>query len=728
MNSISGIAYKLSRKGIRRILFAVYYKALRSIAIIFSGKSLSILKMKLFHFCAAYDSRQSLHTDNDSESNANLFKYENDLIAEIIPYPLKRETLESAEKLMSSMFIFKGRVHQFQNSIDWFFEPDGNKGWRWDLNRHFFLITLAKAYVYSKKPKYLHRIEQILTDWCKRNPVSLRCSNWNEPFEVAARMGNWIWLLYLLKNSNDIAKGLTSTLLKGIQQHASYLFRFMEIHIPNNHLLLESKALYHAYMVFSHNSTAIKWLHKALKYLIIEVQRQVKNDGGHSEQSITYQRIINSELWETYLLMTESNANLDFLPQFKKTLLAMTEFLRSMMRPDGSFPLIGDASSVDTYYRFNPFMFAAAVLGRPDFKSAAVMLGEDDLTYFALGAERAVKYKRMEQQLPLVLASAFSDSGYYVMRDESLGLHALIDCGPFCDEIIPAHGHDDILNLDLSLNGSRLLVDGGNDSLPFDAPDAHLWRKYFRGAKSHNVLLLDDRNRSHLDGYSDVLRVASAVECNWHEDKNLIYFSGAHDGYLNSFGIVHQRKIILMKGEFMCVLDSLSGDGSHGCEILYHLAPDKRAVVNEQVVDVLDRQRRIAQLAFFGILGDISIAHGDIEPIQGWVSFQAGTRIQTDTISFKTISRLPLYIGTLIQPHKINLFNVELVECHKSRPCEAKLQFALSGRGMQYWISSGFKLIKSQKGPGILGSHFMISKKAGRGSSEILFKTEQSPL
>jgi hypothetical protein len=621
---------------------------------------------------------------------------------------------------MSYSFSFKGESHQFSKSIDWFLEPSGNKGWRWDLNRHLFLITLAKAYLYSKEPKYLQRIEHIIMEWVNQNPLNLKSANWNEPFEVAARLSNWIWLYHLLKDSDVTIEGLSCALLKGIYIHGVFLFRFMEIHIPNNHLLLEARALYHTCMVIEHSATVKKWLRKSSKYLFNEFKRQVRSDGGHSEQCITYHRIINSELWETYLLMSR-DPEAALLPQFMSALVAMTEFTRGMMRPDGSFPLTSDSSAVDTYYRFNPFMIAAVLLDRPDLKSAAILLGEDDLTFFALGAELANKYTRMEPQPLPEDSEAFATSGYYVMQDKSMGLHALIDCGPFCDDLIPAHGHDDILSIDLTLEGSPLLIDGGNDGLPLDAPEACRWREYFRGARSHNVLVVDHSNRSQLSGYRDVLRVAKPLAYEWRTGKSVDYFSGTHDGYLHSLGIIHQREVILVKGRFFCILDRLIGEGNHQVEILYHLAPDKRAVLSEQTVEVLNEKGPFAHINFFGIRGDITISRGEMNPIQGWVSPESGCRTQTDTIRWNASVTLPVCMGTIFQIHKNDMFKIESVNCISNGSNDLKFDFVLSSPDADYEFSAGSQLTIDDPRSSKFRGPFILRRRTGGGSYEILF-------
>jgi uncharacterized heparinase superfamily protein len=642
-------------------------------------------------------------------------------IINLIPVSLRRHAVREAEDIMSYRFRFSGVSHNFSDGIDWFIEPCGNKGWRWGLNRHAWLLTLARAYLYSKKPQYAKRIEQLLLDWCDRHPYDVRNPNWNEPFEVAARLNNWIWLYFLLKDTEHISQEVLTLLLEGIYKQACHLYRYIEDHVPSNHLLLEAKALYEASLVLQDVPAAKKWGRNSLRYLERQFRGQVKADGGHSEQATTYHRIITSELLEIYAL-AQTNGNSRVVALLQDGLIAMCEFCDSFMRADGSLPVIGDSTSIDTYYRFNPFMIGAAVFDRPGYRSAAIILGEDDLTFFVLGLEGTEKYGSLASGPAVKLSACFPDSGYYVMRDECLGLHAVIDCGAFCDKTITGHGHDDILGFDLSLHDSPLIVDSGNDGLPRDAPEGTLWRAYFRGAKAHNVVVVDGRNRSDLIGYAEVLRIAKPLECEWHTDNALTYFAGAHDGYLRSLGVIHQREMILVKGRFLCVIDKLLGAGNHEVELLYHLAPDMRAILNEQgTVEILRGTEPWAKLNIFGLSGSAGTFRGCRSPVQGWVSFESGVRIEADTVCFHADGTLPLWIGTLIHSYKMGSCHVEDACCNANRPDEVRARFIVSESGASYEFCSSAKAGYHASGHSGLHGRFVLARLHEGGTREILY-------
>ena len=664
----------------------------------------------------------SQHARPDAGSFAFHFAAEErEKIITLIPASLRHRNGREADDIMSYRFRFSGVSNSFAGGIDWFVEPFGNKGWRWNLNRHSFLLTLARAYLYSKRTECAERIQQLISDWCDRNPYDACGRNWNEPFEIAARLNNWIWLYFLLKDTEHIPQETLALLQEGIYTHACHLHVYIEDDIPNNHLLLEAKALYEASLVLQGLPQAEKWRRKSWSLLKHQFRRQVMPDGGHSEQSTTYHRIVLSELLEMYAL-AQRNGNSEAVALLRDGLVAMCDFCSCLMRPDGTLPVIGDSTNVDTYYRFNPLMIAASVFDRPVYKNGAILLGEDDMTYFVLGLEGAEKYRCLTSEPTAVPLRCFTDSGYYVMRDPSLGLHAVIDCGPFCDKTIPAHGHDDILGFDLSLRDSPLIVDSGNDGLASDAPEASDWRAYFRGARAHNILLLDGHNRSELPGWRDVLRTAKPLRCEWHVDDRVIYFVGAHDGYLRTQGVIHQREMILVKGRFLCVIDKLLGEGNHQVDLLYHLAPDMRAVLNGQgTIEVSRDAEPWAMLSIFGLDGSVGIPHGCRNPIQGWVSFESGAQRAADTVRFHADGTLPLWIGTLVHSPDSGSWHVEGASCRADETDKPEARFTVSGDGEVYAFCSSTKGGNRAPRYSVQEGRFVLAKVQEGGCRETLY-------
>ncbi|HEY7617688.1 MAG TPA: oligosaccharide flippase family protein, partial [Terriglobales bacterium] len=264
-----------------------------------------------------------------------------------VPAQVKIKTLNEADRFLAQSFCFRGREYVFSGKIDWNFCPDGNFSWRWDLNRHAFFLNLATAYYYSQRPEYRAKLLSLWLDWMVQNPVA-RGPAWRYPFEVAARLQNWIWSYFLLAYSGLEQKGLRQ-LAAALVEHAEYLDAHLEYHWPNNHLLLEAKALYQFAILFP--EAGKHFCRRARAVLEHEVLTQILPDGVHSELSSMYHRIIAGELWELALLCRRQRNPLS--AAVEERVQRMQEFSRAVLREDGTVPLLGDSALHDTYLRFD---------------------------------------------------------------------------------------------------------------------------------------------------------------------------------------------------------------------------------------------------------------------------------------------------------------------------------------------------------------------------------------
>jgi len=644
-------------------------------------------------------------------------------LAILVPDALRKTTVEAAEELMIGQFTFKGVTYQFQRGIDWFFHPNGSHvGWRWDLNRHFFLLTTAKAFLYTGDGRFLSRVGEILADWSEKNPCQPGQPNWDSPFEVAARLCNWMWLYHLLSNHEfRNERYITQNLLRGIIMHANYLYYVIEIQLPNNHLLLEAKALYSASLMFKGLPFGAKLHKKAFRHLKNQVGRQIRKDGGHSEQSIGYHRIICSELWDL-LFQCQKHDDMGGVELLRDPLLGMTEFLLAMLRPDGTLPSIGDTSATDTYYRFNPFMMAAVLFNNAEFKSAAVLLGEDDLTLFALGVAGAEIYNGFALEPLERLSRSFPQSGFYVINDDER-VHVVIDCGPFCDTKAPFHGHDDILGFDMSIGGVPLFVDSGSDGVPTGNPEAMRWRSYFKGSAAHNVIMLDGKDRSRFDERSWVLQVAKPGDPHWFAGEKVIYFAGSHDGYSRTLKAIHRREIVLVKGQFLCIVDRVYGVGSHQIDLLYHLAPDKSAIrKGGGLIDIENEYGYLAHLTISARSGNMKVVRGrDETPLQGWVGVGSGQCVAADTIHFSTCQNLPFVAISLLQSNTPAVFKVNRAPIVPMSVDDSNACFTISNGVENYEVISATEPLSVRPGGKEIHCRFGIFKRDLADGLEILF-------
>ena len=165
-------------------------------------------------------------------------------IKSLIDSEQQQTTIRAADEICRNIFSFR-RVSpiEFKGGIDWTFCPQGNIDWTWDLNRHAYFVTLGRAYSYTGGEKYAQKFRELFLDWQAKNPVGTNQPGWASVFEVAFRVNTWVWAFHHFRSSPTFDDETCLAFLKGLLEHGSYLDAYLELHVRNNHLLLEAKAL-----------------------------------------------------------------------------------------------------------------------------------------------------------------------------------------------------------------------------------------------------------------------------------------------------------------------------------------------------------------------------------------------------------------------------------------------------------------------------------------------------
>ncbi|HLF26865.1 MAG TPA: alginate lyase family protein [Anaerolineae bacterium] len=544
-------------------------------------------------------------------------------------------TLAAADQVVQRTFHFRGQSVTFEGPIDWTHRPHGNTDWMWDLNRHLYFITLGQALWYSGDARYAQVFSDLLTDWLTRNPPDERQPNWTDPFEVACRINAWLWAYHLFSSAEALDAATHLNLLRGLWLHGVYLDTCLELHVPNNHLLLEAKALALLGLCLPEFRAAQRWQTRGRRILEQEVKRQVCSDGVHAERVPHYHRLIAGELLEWLVLLDNNDRAAP--QQLVDRFVRMLEFERHITRPDGRIPLFGDSAHDDPHVRFNPMLGGAALLGRGDFKLPQAAL--DEMTLWLLGPERARRFNDLPARLPLPSRS-FPAGGYVVMRNnwETSGLYLALDCGPFGYQLATGHGHADALSIEVHGHGRPLLVDSGVYSFHLGTH----WRNTFRSTRAHNTVVVDGQDQSVLLDSGRAWRPAQVTLNDWATDPHFDFVDAAHDGYHRlPERITHRRRIFFVKPDYWLVADRLAGSGAHDFEALFHLPPDVH-------VD-LDRKTGSVQASGLAII-PLRSPGMRVSLTEGWVSLRSGEKQQSSVVVHTLRAVAPAMFHTLLCP------------------------------------------------------------------------------
>lgn len=384
-------------------------------------------------------------------------------------------------------------------------DPDQPKLWLYNL--HYFDDLAAGG---GDQRQVLQR--NLVARWIAENPPG--AGNGWEPYPLSLRLVNWIkWLL-----SGQPAE---ADWLHSLAIQARWLERRLEWHLLGNHLLANAKALVFCGLFFE-GSEAERWLARGLSIYRRELGAQVLADGGHFERSPMYHALILEDLLDLVNLADAYGrpvAGEDL--RWREAIGPMRRWLAAMTHPDGRIAFFNDAAfgvaaepaALDAY---------AERLGLPPVPAVA-----DGVTDLA-----ASGYIRVQ-------------SGRDVL---------IFDAAPVGPDYLPGHAHADTLSMELSVDGERVVVNGGTSTY---SPGPQ--RALERSTAAHSTVEVDGRNSSEVWAVFRVGRRARIVERSLADGTAGFEVAAAHDGYRVLSGRPRHRRLLQMSPGRLIVEDVLEG-------------------------------------------------------------------------------------------------------------------------------------------------------------------------
>ena len=537
----------------------------------------------------------------------------------------------------------------------------------WELNKHAHFLELAKAYWLTGDERYAEALLAQMDDWIVRNPFLYGIA-WTQNLIVAQRAIAWALAIQAVWQSPALTPARLLRILRSLYQHARYIpahFEFAER--ASNHLIGNAAGLAALALVFPEFSDAETWRATALRVIESELARQVYPDGVQYEQSVNYHRYVVEFCLLPWLLAWQQPSPYSAAAQ--AVLRRMATFLLHMTQPNGQVQPISDADGARVW-RFNDRSIndhrGVLNLGAVLFKDGALRFGMDgnreDVLWW-LGPEGHRAWEALPAEEP-PRSVAFPDGGYFVLREawRHEALWVFFDCGhvgmgDWPDEVsVGTHGHSDLLTFGLTVGGETFLTDIGSYTYTGSRP----WHDYFRSARGHNVLLVDEQDQSVLTTTWAMRERARPREIAWRFSPNADFVTGAHDGYRRlSHPVLHRRSLLLLRAERRVIIrDDLEGDGGHAVEALFHTMsavqvlqagrPDswkligRRAIVNMTFLAESLRQGQPLSLT-------ARVASGETNPIDGWYADDYGVKEPAPVLYVSFRGTCPLRLYTVLQ-------------------------------------------------------------------------------
>lgn len=590
----------------------------------------------------------------------------------------RHRVLATAEAILSQRFDLLGyRGLSFGDPVDWHLDPvNGRRAplrhWSlidpldteqvgdskviWELNRHQWLVRLGQAYRLTRDERFAHAFTGHIAAWRESNPRGYGI-NWSSSLEVAFRMIAWSWALHLFQGSPTITPRFEADMLSGLHHHALRVDRYLSYYFsPNSHLTGEALGLFYISALFPSLPGADRWRTLGAEILERESARQILADGVYFEQSTYYHRY-TAEIYLHFLILA-GLAGVEVSDGVRDRVGRLLDALLTMLRPDGSMPQIGDSDGGrlvpldvrDPSDVRDVFSTAAVLFRRADYAWVAGEIAPE--TLWLLGPAAVDIFDALRPAPPATAPSrALPEGGYVVLRTtwDREADQVLFDAGPLGCPISGAHGHADLLGVECSFRGRPYVVDPGT----FVYTDERGWRSYFRSTAAHSTVDVDGRGQATPRGpFAWDGRRPRARLLRWEPGEDLDFAEAEHRAFERlDQPVVHRRRVILVKAGYCVLVDDLQGEGEHRLDVRFQLAPMPARLDP----DLWLRAGSVPGPGLFiGVWSTVplkaTLAEGDVEPPQGWVSADYGVRAPAPMLTYSAVTALPVRILTLLLP------------------------------------------------------------------------------
>lgn len=411
----------------------------------------------------------------------------------------------------------------------------------WELNRHQHLVVLAQAFRISGDSANLDEIVAQVKSWIEANPFQ-RGINWASALEVAFRALSWIWVDQLV--GVQFPPEFRKVLHENLNLHGSHLENNLSFYFsPNTHLLGEAVALHAIGHIYPQFQRAPRWRDLGRRVVLGQMNRQVRADGSHLEQS-TYYHVYALDMFRYHATLEAPP------PDYDNKLEKMREFLACIMGPAQRLPFIGD----DDGGRFcHPY-------GRRDEFGRASNVG----------LRTASRQSRL-----------FPESGLAVMTVEAV--HIVINAGPF-GPWGSGHSHSDTLSVTARIGDEDILIDPGTYTYVGDLSE----RNWFRGSAAHNTIRINGRDQAVAAGPFRWTRQPQVRIVSWTstETEDFLDVKCAYAGF------TQRRQFRFDKPDrVLYMTDEITGlPGNHEIEQFWHLGSEaaRARIVCSGTVESID--------------------------------------------------------------------------------------------------------------------------------------------
>ena len=582
------------------------------------------------------------------------------------------ELLKDAEEVLNHDIY----GYHFDGPIDWYFNPttetSRDNEWSWSLYRHIFMQPLARAYAKTKDEKYTKEFLSILHSWVEAWPVKpfmddfegteakykFPSHSWRT-LETGMRMyTSWFPAMEIFRHSEVLTDEDWVIFLTSVCDHADFLMTHYTNHKKSsNWLTQETAALLECGILFPEIKS--DWFSTGYKRVTQEVKYSFDNDGIHMERTPIYHMVAAGAYFQCYRLLKYNGYP---VPQYMlPTLERAAKFLISLVKPDLSTPMIGDADRDDLTGRrcdtslyegmnltFDPYDLNEL---RAFFRCMYEETGNPEFQY--------METLRREGTPPRDRNYSYTNAGIFVMRtgwgpnDTYFHVQGVnLERGE-----VSSHSHIDTGHVEIQIKGEDVLTDSGR--YIYNSSCWKEWRHYFLSAKAHNTLYIDDHEMGKEPELTFRTRGVRTFLHEMRETEQYQLIDISHNGYAyRKDPIFHRRRVFRFPGDIFIIEDLIDGicQEDHDIRLYFNFGfGDLQENAPEEFLYTTANQRQYRVVSVSDKQVEHEILKGSENPIGGWVSWGYGYRKPIPQLIVKHKGKAPIHFLNVIAPEDVTL-------------------------------------------------------------------------
>ncbi len=496
-----------------------------------------------------------------------------------------------AERVMSGVFTwFSFHSYEVGEIPDWFYNPFegksfemGQRHWTkipdfdpavgdikiiWELSRMDWLTQLARGYKVFGERRYLDRINALLSDWTKKNPLNMG-ANWMCGQEASIRVMKLLSTAFIL----DQFRSPQTNLIQLVQAHVHRVAANITYAIVqnNNHGISEAAALYIGSAWLSKidpEDQRYRRLKQRGRTILEErVLTLIQDHGTFAQRSMNYHRVVVDTM-SFVLHMMDLLGEPDFSRTIRMRLAKLGEWQFKMtLGREGEAPNLGgnDGSMYENFhsrpytdYRPSTQLFWGALYQKRLYD----VTDDSESLYWRYGSE-ALRWPKDTIHLP---EAEILDKQILLMRRGRAKIFLKIPD----DRFRPGN---DAFHLDLWIEGQNILCDSGTYSYNAGEITEHL-----KSVSTHNTVQFDGHEQMRKVSrflYSDWIKADEIGEIVVEADN--VSWTGAYTDYAFNR---HRRSIRLYDGH-LDLTDTIDTTEQAVCRLHLRREVDPLKIVTE---------------------------------------------------------------------------------------------------------------------------------------------------